>query len=106
MKRKGLIPDEWFIKKSTVTGQETFFPEKLICERVEIIQLKKEDGLLDELAKEISGEEKKNEFIILNTEFGEKSFRLCDVRSIVIVDKSGRKTNMDSVIKSILEAKD
>ena len=105
-KRKGLIPDEWFIKKSTVTGQETFFPEKLICERVEIIQLKKEDVLLDELAKEISGEEKKNEFIILNTEFGEKSFRLCDVRSIVIVDKSGRKTNMDSVIKSILEAKD
>ena len=105
-KRKGLIPDEWFIKKSTVTGQETFFPEKLICERVEIIQLKKEDVLLDELAKEIFGEEKKNEFIILNTEFGEKSFRLCDVRSIMIVDKSGRKTNMDSVIKSILEVKD
>jgi hypothetical protein len=105
-KRKGLIPDEWFIKKSTVTGQETFFPEKLICERVEIIQSKKEDILLDELAKEFSGEEKKNEFIVLNTEFGEKSFRLCDVRSIVIVDKNGRKTNMDSVIKSILEAKD
>jgi hypothetical protein len=62
--------------------------------------------LLDELAKEFSGEEKKNEFIVLNTEFGEKSFRLCDVRSIVIVDKNGRKTNMDSVIKSILEAKD
>lgn len=105
-KRKGLIPDEWFIKKSTVTGQETFFPEKLICERVEIIQSKKEDILLDELAKEFSGEEKKNEFIILNTEFGEKSFRLCDVRSIVIVDKNGKKTNMDSVIQSILEAKD
>ena len=105
-KRKGLIPDEWFIKKSTVTGQETFFPEKLICERVELIQSKKEDVLLDELAKEFSGEEKKNEFIVLNTEFGEKSFRLCDVRSIVIVDKDGKKTNMDSVIKSILEAKD
>ena len=40
-KRKGLIPDEWFIKKSTVTGQETFFPEKLICERVEMILSKK-----------------------------------------------------------------
>ena len=62
--------------------------------------------MLDELAKEFSGEEKKNEFIVLNTEFGEKSFRLCDIRSIVIVDKNGRKTNMDSVIKSILEAKD
>ena len=23
-KRKGLIPEDWFIKKSTVTGQETF----------------------------------------------------------------------------------
>lgn len=25
-KRKGLIPEEWFIRRSTVTGQETFFP--------------------------------------------------------------------------------
>ena len=60
-KRKGLIPDEWFIKRSTVTGQETFFPEKLVCERVELILLKKEEVLLDELAKEISNEEEKNE---------------------------------------------
>ena len=69
-KRKGLIPDEWFIKKSTVTGQETFFPEKLVCERVEMILLKKEDVLLDELAREISVEEEKNEFI---KRFEEKS---------------------------------
>jgi hypothetical protein len=26
-KRKNLIPEEWFIKKSTFTGQETFFPK-------------------------------------------------------------------------------
>ena len=43
-KRKGLIPDEWFIKKSTTTGQETFFPEKLVCERIELIQEMKEAG--------------------------------------------------------------
>ena len=36
-KRMGLIPDEWFLRKATVTGQETFFPEALICERVERI---------------------------------------------------------------------
>ena len=24
-KRKGLIPEDWFIRKSTYTGQETFF---------------------------------------------------------------------------------
>ena len=33
-KRKKLIPEEWFIKKSVSTGQETFFPRKKIIERV------------------------------------------------------------------------
>ncbi len=105
-KRKGLIPDEWFIKKSTVTGQETFFPEKLVCERVEMILTKKEDVLLDELAREISSEEEKNEFIILSTEFGEKSFRLCDVRSIEIVDRHGNKTDIITYIKKALKNKE
>ena len=104
-KRKGLIPDEWFIKKSTVTGQETFFPEKLVCERVELILVKKEDVLLDELAKELSGEESKNEFIVLSTEFGEKSFRVCDVKGITVVDKNGNKTDIFSTVKEILENK-
>lgn len=26
-KRKNLIPEDWFIKKSVSTGQETFFPK-------------------------------------------------------------------------------
>ena len=102
-KRKGLIPDEWFIKKSTVTGQETFFPEKLVCERVELIISKKEDVLLDELAKEISGEESKNEFIVLNTAFGEKTFRICDVKGISIIDKNGEVTDIFELIKSNFE---
>jgi hypothetical protein len=101
-KRKGLIPDEWFIKKATSTGQETFFPEKLVCERIETIQSMKEDVLLDELAKKLSGEEKKNEFIVLDTEFGEKSFRLCDVKSISLVDKNGEVTDILETIKNIL----
>ena len=42
-KRKGLIPEDWFIKKSTVTGQETFFPRKLICERMDLIKAQKDD---------------------------------------------------------------
>ena len=105
-KRKGLIPDEWFIKRSTVTGQETFFPERLVCERVEMILSKKEDVLLDELAREISSAEEKNEFIILNTEFGEKSFRLCDVRSVEVVDRHGNKTDIITYIKKTLNNKE
>ncbi len=104
-KRKGLIPDEWFIKKATVTGQETFFPKALVCERVEMILDKKEEVLLDELARELSGEEKKNEFIILNTVFGEKSFKLSDVKSVEIVDRHGNKTDIISYIKKALEDK-
>ena len=102
-KRKGLIPDEWFIKKSTVTGQETFFPEKLVSERVELIISKKEDILLDELAKEISGEESKNEFIVLDTYFGEKSFRLCDVKGASVIDKNGNKIDILETIRQCLE---
>lgn len=102
-KRKGLIPDEWFLKKATATGQETFFPEKLVCERIERIQSMKEDVFLDELAKQFSGEEKKNEFLVLQTEFGEKSFRMCDVKSITLTDKNGNETDITEEIQKILE---
>ena len=33
-KREGLIPDEWFIKQSVSTDQETFFDEKLILKPI------------------------------------------------------------------------
>ncbi|WP_042454603.1 YhbD family protein [Neobacillus dielmonensis] len=49
-KRKDLIPEEWFIRKSTFTGQETFFPKEKILQRIERIQTMKENLSLDELA--------------------------------------------------------
>ena len=48
-KRMGLIPEDWFIKKSTVTGQETFFPRSLILERVEWIMSRKDEASLETL---------------------------------------------------------
>ena len=101
-KRKGLIPDEWFIKKSTVTGQETFFPERLICERVDMILAKKEDVLLDELAKELHGVAQADEYLILHTEFGEKSFRLKDVKNVILVNAQGECTELITVIREKL----
>lgn len=53
-KRKKLIPEEWFIKKSVSTGQETFFPKKKIIERIETILASKDDISLDELAYKFS----------------------------------------------------
>lgn len=53
-KRKRLIPEEWFIRKSTFTGQETFFPKDLILSRIDHIINKKDDLSLDELAEKLS----------------------------------------------------
>ncbi|MCL6444192.1 MAG: YhbD family protein [Alicyclobacillus sp.] len=49
-KRKNLIPEDWFIRKSTFTGQETFFPRDKILKRIEQIKNMKEGLSLDEMA--------------------------------------------------------
>ncbi|MFR7745572.1 MAG: DUF4004 family protein [Acutalibacteraceae bacterium] len=36
-KRMGLIPEGWFLRRSTPSGQETYFHTKQICPRVERI---------------------------------------------------------------------
>lgn len=53
-KRKKLIPEDWFIRKSTFTGQETFFPKEKILARIEKIKSMKDDLSLDELARMFS----------------------------------------------------
>lgn len=53
-KRKRLIPEEWFIKKSAFTGQETFFPKYEILDRIEKITSLKDQLSLDELAEMFS----------------------------------------------------
>lgn len=52
-KRKGLIPESWFVRRSTFTGQETFFPREAILERVRWIQGAKTETALDDLAESI-----------------------------------------------------
>ena len=101
-KRKGLIPDDWFIRKSTPTGQETFFPEALICERVERILETKNEVLLDDLAGELSGEERRNAFLVIDTPYGEKSFKLNDVHSVSLVGTDGKKTDITKQVKDYL----
>lgn len=49
-KRKGLIPEDWFIKKASYTGQETYFPKFKVLSRIEKIKSMKEDVSLDDLA--------------------------------------------------------
>ena len=93
-KRHGLIPDGWFIKKSTVTGHETFFPRKLICERIEIIKKQKDDVSLKELAKLFSRESQRSAAVIIDTVFGEKTFYLSEIKSVIIDNGNGTKTDI------------
>jgi len=54
-KREGLIPEEWFVKRASFTGQETFFPRERMLERVGLILEKKDDQSLGEIRREITG---------------------------------------------------
>ena len=55
-KRKKLIPEDWFMKKSTYTGQETFFPRDKILDRIDQIINMKDGSSLDDLADKFSSD--------------------------------------------------
>lgn len=55
-KRERLIPEEWFMKQSSYTGQETFFPREQILSRIRSILELKDQYSLEELAKMLSPE--------------------------------------------------
>jgi hypothetical protein len=50
-KRMKLLPDDWFIHRSTFTGHETFFPREKVLERVRQIQEMKNHMSLEEIAQ-------------------------------------------------------
>ncbi len=70
-KRERLIPEEWFIKQSAYTGQETFFPREQILSRIKSILDLKDQYSLEELARILSPE--KAEAKITTTQLQEMS---------------------------------
>ncbi len=56
-KRKHLIPESWFVRRATFTGQETFFPRDAIIERVQLILSLKSETALDALAQQLQNPE-------------------------------------------------
>ena len=54
-KRLGLIPEDWFIRRSTPTGQETFFRRDQILPRME--QITERGASLEQLAAELNHRE-------------------------------------------------
>lgn len=102
-KRKGLIPEEWFIKKATVTGQETFFPRELICQRVELILNRKEEVLLDELSRKLQSSTP--EALVISTRYGEKKLLISDIHRIALSRKDGSSVEITDKIFDMLKEK-
>lgn len=63
-KRKNIIPEEWFIKKSSFTGQETYLPKDKILERIEYILSMKDDISLDDMANMFAKKDSDKKFHI------------------------------------------
>ena len=49
-KRMGLIPESWFRRRATFTGQETFLPREKLLERIRRIQDLKDQHSLEDIA--------------------------------------------------------
>ena len=85
-KRMGLIPEAWFLRRSTSTGQETFFRRD---QRIRLILDNKEHQTLDELAASLA--EKRQTVLarrklIIETAYGRREFPLEEVRSAVVAE--------------------
>lgn len=53
-KRMGLIPEAWFRRRSTFTGQETFLPRQKVLKRIERIISMRDKASLEEIARTLS----------------------------------------------------
>jgi hypothetical protein len=83
-KRMGLIPEEWFIKMSVPSGQETFFREDVICPRIDEIIWERDHGNLEDFAGRLSPEEERRPVMVLETRFEKKTVKLEDIVSVII----------------------
>lgn len=73
-KRENLIPERWFVKRSSFTGQETFLPKDKILKRVKMIQELKDQYSLEEMAA------------ILSPELSKRNFNIDDIMKIPYMD--------------------
>ena len=116
-KREGIIPEEWFIKQSAFTGQETVFPKRQIINRIKAIQELKNKYTLEELAKILSPEIAERYFTTDDLEiieeiqknlipafvqgFDKNSFTFIEV--LIMIAISELKTNTDISLGQIIE---
>lgn len=85
-KRMGLIPEEWFLRKSTSTGQETFFYREQICPRIELI-LSRSDSL-ERLAQELQTPKVLQPVrkLVIEERFSTREFRIEELKQVRVTE--------------------
>lgn len=84
-KRMGLIPEDWFIRRSTSTGQETFFRRDQILPRME--QILDRSASLEDLANKINptAEETPKPILLVRNQYGVHRFPLEELEAVSLV---------------------
>ena len=103
-KRMGLIPEEWFVKKSAVTGQETFFNKAAICERIETILSLKDTLSLEDIAEKLNKIEKDSEPTLkIYQPKGITEMSISDIQKITLSLPSGNEIEIADKIRELLK---
>ena len=84
-KRMGLIPEAWFIRKSTTTGQETFFRRDQICPRLELILSRRDGTSLEKLEGERQQRPSARRLVV-EDRFGQREFTVEEIQSARLTD--------------------
>ncbi len=99
-KRMGLIPEDWFLRRSTSTGQETFFYRQQICPRMELI-LSRSDSL-DRLAQELHPvqEERPVRRLVVEDRYSTRSFRMEELQHVKVTE-GDREVDLLTYLKGV-----
>ena len=99
-KRMGLIPEDWFLRRSTSTGQETFFYRQQICPRMELI-LSRSDSL-DRLAQELHPvqEERPVRRLVVEDRYRTRSFRMEELQHVKVTEGE-REVDLLTYLKGV-----
>ena len=104
-KRMGLIPEEWFLKKSTETGQETFFNEETICQRIDQIIAAKDIDSLQRLSENLKQQKAEETVLVIDTVYGQQRLRLQDIQKIGLSDGTDLTDPIADLIAGIQRGK-
>lgn len=105
-KRKGLIPESWFIRKSTYTGQETFFDRETICARIEEILRLRDSVPLDEMAELLEPRQRERTLTIIAGGNATNFVGTDKIEKVIITQPDGSETDITLRLLRLIDGKD